>query len=124
MISFKLKKSEIALSIFHKKTLIFFFFLAPLFCFCQNIELYKQYNGKYDYKAFGNTLNISPNSCNIQTQSSAVFNLSPSQNLISAYLYWSGSGGLINDTFPGDYEVNLNGITVSAERTFINTLAE
>ncbi|MCP4484625.1 MAG: gliding motility-associated C-terminal domain-containing protein, partial [Flavobacteriaceae bacterium] len=82
----------------------------------------KQYNGKYDYKAFGNTLNISPNSCNIQTQSSAVFNLSPSQNLISAYLYWSGSGGLINDTFPGDYEVNLNGITVSAERTFINNL--
>jgi gliding motility-associated-like protein len=124
MVSFKLKKSEIALSIFHKKILIFFFFLAPLFCFCQNIELYKQYNGKYDYKAFGNTLNISPNSCNIQTQSSAVFNLSPSQNLISAYLYWSGSGGLINDTFPGDYEVNLNGITVSAERTFINNLQD
>ena len=120
MCSFKFKQSKIVLSIFRKKTLSFFLFLIPLFCFCQNIELYEQFNGKYDYTAFGNTLNLSPNSCNIQTQSSAIFSLSSSQNLISAYLYWSGSGGLITDTYPGDYQVDLNGISISAERTFID----
>ena len=116
----KLKISKRTSSIFNKKILRFLFLLVPLFCKGQNIELYEQFNGRYDYTAFGNTLNLSPNSCNIQTQSSAIFSLSPSQNLISAYLYWSGSGGLITDTYPGDYQVDLNGISISAERTFID----
>ena len=45
------------------------------------------------------------------TSSSADLNLSPSDNIIRAYLYWAGSGD-------GDFNVNLNGTSLVADRTF------
>ena len=45
------------------------------------------------------------------TSSSAELNLNPDDTLLKAYLYWAGSGD-------GDFEVELNGIPITAERTF------
>ncbi|MFK7834202.1 MAG: gliding motility-associated C-terminal domain-containing protein [Winogradskyella sp.] len=85
----------------------------------QDISLFQQFNGRYDYTAIGNTMNNSENgsagSCTIQTESSANLNLDSGQNIIAAYLYWAGS-----DT--GDFDVTLNGIDVTAERTFSDAL--
>lgn len=83
--------------------------------YAQDIELYEQFNGRYDYIAIGNTLNEEENGvgvpCDILTSSSATLNLSPTQNVHAAYLYWSGSGS-------GEFEVALNGSSIVAERTF------
>ena len=71
----------------------------------QQIELFQQFNGRYDYISIGNTLNLEENaggsSCDILTSSSAEFVLPFGQQVIAAYLYWAGSG-------PGDFEVTLN----------------
>ena len=48
------------------------------------------------------------------TSSSANLNLSPSDNIIRAYLYWAGSGD-------GDFNVNLNGTSIVADRTFTHS---
>ena len=48
------------------------------------------------------------------TTSSADLNLSPSDNIIRAYLYWAGSGD-------GDFNVNLNGTSLVADRTFTHS---
>lgn len=81
----------------------------------QDIELKTQFNGHYDYTAFGNTLNLEENEsatdCEILTESSANLNLNSNQNIEAAYLYWAGSG-------PGDFNVELNGQPISAEETF------
>jgi gliding motility-associated-like protein len=86
----------------------------------QDISLFQQFNGRYDYIAFGNTLNTSENSaggqvCEILTSSSADFELQPNQTLVAAYLYWAGSGN-------GDFDILFNNTPISAERTFSNTL--
>jgi gliding motility-associated-like protein len=84
----------------------------------QDIELFDQLNGPYDYLAFGNTLNPAENgdgNCSILTESSADFQLQPGQTLVKAYLYWAGSG-------EGDFEVTLNDEPIQAERTFAYTL--
>ncbi|WP_037349012.1 gliding motility-associated C-terminal domain-containing protein [Sediminibacter sp. Hel_I_10] len=85
----------------------------------QDIELYQQFNGRYDYTAIGNTLNTLENgpstNCVIFTSSSADLNLNPGENIVAAYLYWAGSG-------PGDFDVLLNGVPISAERTFSDAL--
>lgn len=52
--------------------------------------------------------------CVILTSSSATYNLNPGDVVESAYLYWAGSG-------PGDFNVNLNGTPIVAERTFALT---
>ncbi len=98
--------------------LFFLLLVCSLFSnknFAQQIELFQQFNGRYDYTAFGNTLNIEENggggACDILTQSSAEFNLQPTQTLVAALLYWSGSG-------TGDFNVKLNGNNIVAERTF------
>ena len=87
--------------------------------FAQDIELFQQFNGRYDYTAIGNTLNTIENGsgglCSILTSSSATLNLNADQNIIAAYLYWAGS-----DT--GDFDIEVNGIPVSAERTFTDAL--
>ena len=84
------------------------------------VDLFKQFNGRYDFTAIGNTLNTGPNSCYVITESSAELNLNPTQTILSAYLYWSGSGGLPSDPqFPGDYQVTLNGVTIDSQRDFI-----
>ncbi len=84
----------------------------------QDVTLYQQFNGRYDYIAIGNTLNLMPNgvfpTCDILTSSSADLNLNASQNVVAAYLYWAGSG-------TGDFEIKVNDIPITAERVFNNT---
>jgi len=69
--------------------------------------------------AIGNTLNTLENgpnaSCNILISSSADLNLTANQNVVAAYLYWAGSGN-------GDFNITLNGISITAERTFSDAL--
>ncbi|WGF92698.1 gliding motility-associated C-terminal domain-containing protein [Aequorivita marisscotiae] len=90
-------------------------FLIYNLIFSQDISLYQQFNGQYDYTAFGNTLNVEENGqggqCFILTSSSADFQLQPNQEVVAAYLYWAGSG-------PGDFNVTFNQVPIIAERTF------
>lgn len=83
--------------------------------FGQDVTLFQQFNGRYDYIAIGNTLNLVENealeTCAILTSSSATLNLNPDQNITAAYLYWAGSG-------TGDFEILLNTTPISAERVF------
>jgi gliding motility-associated-like protein len=92
---------------------------ASISLVAQDVSLFQQFNGQYDYHAIGNTLNIEENgvfeSCSILTSSSAELNLNTNQNVVAAYLYWAGSGN-------GDFDISLNGIPVSAERTFSDAL--
>ncbi len=76
----------------------------------QDISLYKQYNGRYDFLFIGNTLNTIENNnidgypdppCTILSNSSATLSLNPDDIIENAYLYWAGSG-------TGDFEVQLN----------------
>ena len=105
------------------RTYQFLFFLL-LLCFPnkqfgQDIELYSQFNGRFDYVALGNTLNLTENGslavCDILTSSSATLTLNSNQNIIAAYLYWAGSG-------TGDLDILLNNTPVSAERVFTDAL--
>ena len=83
--------------------------------FGQIITLHEQFNGRFDYTAIGNTLNINENgaffNCDILTGSAAELSMSTNQNIIAAYLYWAGSG-------TGDFEVTLNNISIASDRTF------
>lgn len=100
--------------VFSLFALLFFFNSWP-----QDVALYEQYNGEYDYTAIGNTMNLGENGtgvpCLILTESTATLALQPSQNIIAAYLYWAGSG-------EGDFEVTLNNTPITAERTFSDEL--
>ncbi len=96
-------------------TLILMLFFTSII-FSQEISLFEQYNGQYDYTAFGNTLNEAENNanqgfCQILDSSSANFTLAAGQTVVSAHLYWAGSG-------TGDFDVTLNGASVSASRMF------
>ena len=99
---------------------LFFLFISAIPCssFSQDIELFQQFNGRYDYTAIGNTLNLVENGmfvpCEILTSSSSNLVLNSNQNIIAAYLYWAGSG-------TGDFDIEVNGISVSADRTFSNS---
>ena len=79
------------------------------------MSLYNQYNGRFDFTLIGNTLNVQPNGANdpclLLTDSSATLNLTPSDVIENAYLYWAGSG-------TGDFNVKLNGVDIIAQRTF------
>jgi gliding motility-associated-like protein len=81
----------------------------------QDISLYQQYNGRYDFTFIGNTLNPNENSymtvAQINTSSSAVLTLNPNDVIENAFLYWAGCG-------TGDFEVKLNGQTITPDRTF------
>lgn len=81
----------------------------------QNVSLYQQFNGRYDFTFVGNTLNPAENSFqfnpDILTESSAELDLAADVTLLKAYLYWAGSGD-------GDFEVELNGQLISAQRNF------
>lgn len=85
----------------------------------QDISLFQQFNGRYDYTAIGNTMNTEENGpsgpCTILTTSSATLNLNANQNVVAAYLYWAG-------THTGDFDITLNGIDISADRTFSDAL--
>ena len=96
---------------------------SPMILVAQEVAVFAQFNGQYDYLAFGNTLNtgentgaVPPTPCEILTSSSANFELQPDQQLIAAYLYWAGSG-------TGDFEVTLNGVQITAQRTFSETIS-
>jgi gliding motility-associated-like protein len=103
-----------------KITLLLYVFLAfgLTLVKAQDITLYSQFNGRYDFTFIGNTLNTVENgsggTCSILTQSSANLNLLPTDIIESAYLYWAGSG-------TGDFQVNLNGQSITASRQFTVT---
>jgi gliding motility-associated-like protein len=84
----------------------------------QDISLYHQYNGRYDFVFFGNTLNRFENGtggpCVINTSSSASLSLNRDDEIQNAYLYWAGSGF-------GDFTVKLNDQDITAQRTFAVT---
>ena len=87
---------------------ILFLLVFDQLSFAQDIELFQQFNGRYDYTAIGNTLNSFENNldsslCEILPESSATLNLEQDQLIVSAYLYWAGSGEAdtmitVNDT--------------------------
>lgn len=83
--------------------------------FAQNVSLYQQFNGHYDFVFFGNTLNTEENglsgNCNILTSSAATLALHTDDEIEKAYLYWAGSGN-------GDFNVKLNGQDIVAQRNF------
>lgn len=88
--------------------------------FAQDVQLFESFNGRFDYLAFGNTLNKEENGLNTPCEvlaeaTSAELNLLPTQTVIAAYLYWAGS------LDPGDLDVTLNNIPVTAERDFTLT---
>ena len=107
-----------------KLKLIHYFFIFIYFISCsifaQDISLYKEFSGKYDFTFIGNTLNLTENNnieglpapeCKILTNSSASLNLDNENTIENAYLYWAGSG-------TGDFKVKLNGTEINATRTF------
>ena len=101
-----------------KKNYFFIFFaflLNSIQSNGQDITLYEQVNGRYDFTFVGNTMNSAENNPTnafvTGTSSSADLNLNADDTLIRAYLYWAGSGD-------GDFEVELNGIPNTADRTF------
>jgi gliding motility-associated-like protein len=85
----------------------------------QNVSLYQQFNGRYDFTFLGNTMNPQENTYQLTptifTTSSAALNLQTNDVVEKAYLYWAGCG-------TGDFDVKLNGIDITAQRTFSNVL--
>jgi gliding motility-associated-like protein len=101
---------------FIKSILIVFIFVFTIPSFAQDIEIFQQFNGRYDYTAIGNTLNPFENNldnsfCFPLESSSADLNLSSSTTITAAYLYWAGSGS-------GDTNVTLNGLSIDADDTY------
>ncbi|MFT4803366.1 MAG: gliding motility-associated-like protein [Psychroserpens sp.] len=95
---------------------IVFLFVFTIPSYAQDIELFEQFNGRYDYTAIGNTLNPFENNlddsfCFPLESSSADLELSDSTVITAAYLYWAGSG-------TGDTNVMLNGFSVDADDTY------
>jgi hypothetical protein len=84
--------------------------------FGQDVSLFQQFNGRYDFVFIGNTLNPIENSFQttpaVLTTSSAQLSLNATDQIEKAYLYWAGCG-------PGDFDVKLNGQPIRPDRTFI-----
>jgi len=102
-----------------KKLLLFVFLFTQILVFAQPVDVFRQFNGRLDFTAFGNTLNEFPNSngggyCGQLPSSSATLNLSAGQTFVSAQLYWGSVG-------TGDFDVDLNGNAITADRTFAHT---
>ncbi len=95
--------------------IIVVFLLSNCSVFGQNITLFKQFNGRFDFVMIGNTLNTAENNgdpnCTILSTAAADLNLNPDQIVEKAYLYWAGSGS-------GDFEISLNNTNIAAQRTF------
>ncbi len=104
-----------------KLYLLSFSVLLLFFCssYGQNVSLYNQFNGRYDFTFIGNTMNLGENNTTIGcesllvTSSNATLSLNSNQIIESAYLYWAGSG-------LGDFNVSLNSNLITAQRTFSN----
>ena len=103
-----------------KNYLTLFFLCFSSIVISQDIELYQQFNGHYDYTAIGATLNSCENNicgiCEIEDSATANLTMQASQTVVAAYLYWAGSGS-------GDFEVELNNQPISAERSFSRFLS-
>ncbi len=103
------------------KKLLVFILLIIQQTFSQNIGLYNQFNGRYDFTFVGNTLNPVENSFQsfpaVLTTSNATLTLNSGDIIESAYLYWAGCG-------TGDFNVKLNGTDITATRTFANALVQ
>ena len=85
----------------------------------QDLSLYSQFNGRYDFTFIGNTLNPNENSFQtvpeIFTSSSATLTLNPNDVVEKAFIYCAGCG-------TGDFNIQLNNIQVTSERNFSNVL--
>lgn len=101
-----------------KKVLLLFSFGCFFIAHSQEFNLVHQFNGRYQFTMFGNTMNLVENElnapCQILTNSSATLNLGSNDQIEKAYLYWSGSSE------QGDYQVTLNQQTIIPDRTFID----
>ena len=104
-----------------KIRLLFFGITTLFYCsvFGQNVSLYNQFNGRFDFTFIGNTMNLGENNSTagcedlLVASSAASLNLNSSQIIQNAYLYWAGSG-------LGDFNVQLNSVPITAQRTFSN----
>ncbi len=90
--------------------------LSCCLCAAQDVSLYQQFNGRYDFTFIGNTMNPIENGtlfapCVANTSSSAALSIEAPNVLEKAYLYWAGSG-------EGDFDVKLNGTDIIPQRTF------
>jgi len=110
--------------LFEVKLKLYFLYFSIILCSCcsvlgQNVSLYNQFNGRYDFTFVGNTMNLGENNITpgcgslLITSSSETLNLNSNQVIKNAYLYWAGSG-------LGDFNVNLNAVNITAQRTFSN----
>ena len=110
----------------YKKVLFILLFLCFFSGFSQPISLYRQFLGQYDFTMIGNTLSTTQNDtnvggpCTILSQSSATLNLNPNQTVLAAYLYWSSTELVVQDSI--DLDVTLNGTPIIAQRTFTNNV--
>ncbi len=98
------------------KYIVVLLFVFSKMGFAQDITLFNQFNGRYDYLAIGNTLNPAENNivgtfCETLPSSQAALNVDASSSVIKAYLYWAGSG-------TGDMEVTLNTTDITADETY------
>ncbi|TDP60205.1 T9SS type B sorting domain-containing protein [Flavobacterium dankookense] len=104
-----------------KYTILFLLVFSQVFAQSDvPMSLRTQFNGPYGYTIIGNTHNEFDNwqtpvpPCQMLTQSSAVLNLQPNQNIVGAYLYWAGIGdGLLNPT------IQLNNVNYISSETSI-----
>lgn len=106
------------------KILRIFILLSGIVAHSQQVTLFKQYTGNYDFYMIGNTMNTVANGtggpCTILTQSSAALNINAPHTIQGAFLYWSGSGSLAE----ADLNVQLNGTPITAQRTFTVTASQ
>ncbi|WP_396193931.1 gliding motility-associated C-terminal domain-containing protein [Flavobacterium sp.] len=99
-----------------RKLLCFIVFFLHIYSVrSQDISLYEQLNGTFDFTLMGNTLNLAENNFTngpvTTTTSSASLNLSNDASVVRAYLYWAGSGD-------GDFNIKLNANNITPDRTF------
>lgn len=99
-----------------KLILFTFLFVLTKSLLAQDIQLFKQFNGRYDYTAIGNTLNPFENNldssfCFPLEASSADLNLPNTTTIVAAYLYWAGSG-------TEDTSISLNEFSVEADNIY------
>lgn len=106
-----------------KKSILLLLLIFGLSTNAQEVSLYQQFLGKYDFTMIGNTMNTEPNGANgycfILTSSEAELTLEPGQEIEAAYLYWAGSG--TEEIF--DFDIELNGVPITPDRIFATDIA-